>query len=71
MNAETRVAETQNIAPNDAQSIADEDSMSPRQRAYFRQKLPRDRYRKLVRKNDEALARIDHSPADASAPCHA
>ncbi len=103
MNAETRVAETQKVAPNDAQSIADEDYMSPRQLAYFRQKLlnwrealhneaqstidqlrddshrdvgdeidratreasqtlelrTRDRYRKLVRKIDEALARID------------
>ncbi|MBK1706028.1 RNA polymerase-binding protein DksA [Halochromatium glycolicum] len=103
MNAEPLVADTQNIAPNDAQSIADEDYMSPRQLAYFRQKLlnwreallneaqatidqlrddshhdvgdeidrasreasqalelrTRDRYRKLVIKIDEALARID------------
>ncbi|MBK5930432.1 RNA polymerase-binding protein DksA [Halochromatium salexigens] len=91
------------MAPNDAQSIADEDYMSPRQLAYFRQKLlnwreallneaqatidqlrddshrdvgdeidrasreasqalelrTRDRYRKLVIKIDEALARIN------------
>lgn len=103
MNAEPLVAETQNMAPNDAQSIADEDYMSPRQLAYFRQKLlnwreallneaqatidqlrddshrdvgdeidrasreasqalelrTRDRYRKLVIKIDEALARIN------------
>jgi DnaK suppressor protein len=103
MNAEPLIADTQNVAPNDAQSIADEDYMSPRQLAYFRQKLlnwrealhneaqatidqlrddshrdvgdeidratreanqtlelrTRDRYRKLVRKIDEALARID------------
>ena len=103
MNADTGVEDPQDVARNDAQSIADEDYMSPRQLEYFRQKLlnwrealldeaqetleqlrdeshrdvgdeidrasreasqtlelrTRDRYRKLVIKIDEALARID------------
>jgi DnaK suppressor protein len=39
MKAEPLVPDPQNVAPNDAQSIADEDYMSPRQLEYFRHKL--------------------------------